>query len=111
MSEINTGSAGGNASLRRNRKTVVKTQSKNKNFITLIKFFNGIENTYVSTRKIKLQLSLFYLCSGGNILLSYLLDSIPHSADALCFCGKNKLPKSENCTDSRGTSFSFRLVF
>ena len=67
-------------------------------------------NTYVSTRKIKLQLSLFYLCSGGNILLSYLLDSIPHSADALCFCGKNKLPKSENCTDSGGTSFGFRLV-
>ena len=106
MSEINTGSAGGNASLRRNRKTVVKTQSKNKNFITLIKL-----NTYVSTRKIKLQLSLFYLCSGGNILLSYLLDSIPHSADALCFCGKNKLPKSENCTDSGNTSFGFRLVF
>ena len=64
--------------------------------------------------KTKLQLSLFYLfylCSGGNILLSYLLDSIPHSADALCICGKNKLPKSENCTDSGSTSFGFRLVF
>ena len=65
----------------------------------------------MSTWKIRIQLSLFYLCSGGNILLSYLLDSIPHSADALCFCGKNKLPKSENCTDSGSTSFGFRLVF
>ena len=80
-------------------------------FLLLSLRFKSDNYTCASTCKIKLQLSLFYLCSGGNILLSYLLDSIPHSADALCICGKNKLPKSENCTDSGSTSFGFRLVF
>ena len=87
-------------------KQLLKRRVRTKNLSLSLSF-----NTYVSTWKIRLQLSLFYLCSGGNILLSYLLDSIPHSADALCFCGKNKLPKSENCTDSGSTSFGFRLVF
>ena len=91
-------------------KQLLKRRVRTKNLLLSLSLKSDIY-TYVSTRKIKLQLSLFYLCSGGNILLSYLLDSIPHSADALCFCGKNKLPKSENCTDSRGTSFGFRLVF
>ena len=87
-------------------KQLLKRRVRTKNLSLSLSF-----NTYVSTWKIRIQLSLFYLCSGGNILLSYLLDSIPHSADALCFCGKNKLPKSENCTDSGSTSFGFRLVF
>ena len=91
-------------------KQLLKRRVRTKNSLPSLSLKSDIY-TYVSTRKIKLQLSLFYLCSGGNILLSYLLDSIPHSADALCFCGKNKLPKSENCTDSGSTSFGFRLVF
>ena len=88
-------------------KQLLKRRVRTKNLLLSL----SVKNTYVSTWKIKLQYSLFYLCSGGNILLSYLLDSIPHSADAICFCGKNKLPQSENCTDSGSTPFGFRLVF